>query len=738
MATAIGPAPKPSGAAPPRLALRPDSWAFKYGGLAEGRFGYDKSGFSPTEYVLPSIGTTENAITVEIEKFQRANIYGFTSRELGELDCLPTRELEPGNLQNGIIPILRRERWERFPAQPDLTRDHLYPLQNGNGMWSGDNPEVWAILEPVVKLASRMLMSIHVMPWFDALLNGQRKPVPDSRLHPENQGEIGLDYITLRAFTPDEQGYLARQRDQAFEELRTIYRYQFGFMISSESPAGPEQDAAEALALTFENHCYMLNNPSTNKSWRSFTFINISQLELLMRDGLNTAERMMIEWSIANTVKPIVHEVMHAVASIFTSLRNLYHLAEPYFEDECLSEVGYTFESLMNSGIPEAILSDPDDPSPPLGHLLQRMWPSYTDVFSRNPETPILKDPGPYTYNEYFPIPISFYEDIQQENFWSVVRQYGNCVFHYRALKEGARVQYTVMDIVDGKFKSKNTGRFTEQSPIKILNGQFRSDVLGLMAAINLSPEEREALRFGVDLINSSDAQEKFWSLGVEQRRAIQRVKDAMAYASQNGAHPQLNLIIFSFTTQAITHHGKMIINLKAQELANGTIYTDRRANFLAWNQGVRSFIRELVRKDPQGYTSAGVEELRLEQCWMYLWSLHDPNTRSGKDWLEFQILQNARQGIANGDKELCRSYCSRLIGEDWRSLFAECSARFILFILDKDVTAGLSDRVVELKNVASVLAKVLANAPPFWKDEVEALQTDVQLILLRMPMQGL
>jgi hypothetical protein len=73
-------------------------------------------------------------------------------------------------------------------------------------------------------------------------------------------------------------------------------------MISSEHPAGPEDDALDSLGLTFENHSYMLYDPATNKSWRSFTFINILPLEQLLRDGLNTAERLMIEWSVAETV----------------------------------------------------------------------------------------------------------------------------------------------------------------------------------------------------------------------------------------------------------------------------------------------------------------------------------------------------------------------------------------------------------------------------------------------------
>jgi len=73
-------------------------------------------------------------------------------------------------------------------------------------------------------------------------------------------------------------------------------------MVSSESPRGPEEEAVEALALTLENHSYMIYDPATNKRWRSITFINVFQLELLMRDGYNTADRMLLQWSVANTV----------------------------------------------------------------------------------------------------------------------------------------------------------------------------------------------------------------------------------------------------------------------------------------------------------------------------------------------------------------------------------------------------------------------------------------------------
>jgi hypothetical protein len=143
-------------------------WASRYGPAAEGM---DFSGYTPADLAFPKyvIGNTTEAARMGdieiIEEFQRTRLYGFTTRELGDLDCLPTRELAPSDLKNPIIPLLRRDRWEVIPIQPDFTRTNLYPLKNGRGNWIAANDEVWKILKPVLILASRMLMSSHNLPW---------------------------------------------------------------------------------------------------------------------------------------------------------------------------------------------------------------------------------------------------------------------------------------------------------------------------------------------------------------------------------------------------------------------------------------------------------------------------------------------------------------------------------------------------------------------------------------------
>ncbi|KUJ17619.1 uncharacterized protein LY89DRAFT_546953, partial [Mollisia scopiformis] len=99
------------------------------------------------------------------EKHQRSNLYGFTTRELTELDCMPTREVKPADVQSYIIPLLQRQTWETVPVQPDFQRTRLYPLKNGNGNWVASNDVVWQVMEPCVRLASQTLMSAHLLPW---------------------------------------------------------------------------------------------------------------------------------------------------------------------------------------------------------------------------------------------------------------------------------------------------------------------------------------------------------------------------------------------------------------------------------------------------------------------------------------------------------------------------------------------------------------------------------------------
>jgi hypothetical protein len=136
------------------------NFASKYGVRAIGDL---KSNLTPLQDAFPTLRPTPNL--EEKEDYQRQMFYGFTSNELNRLDCFPTRQISPGDLAGGILPMLQPDRWEVTPCQPDFTRDHLYPITNGTGNWIMSNPQVGNIMQQPLKIASRIMSSVQLLPW---------------------------------------------------------------------------------------------------------------------------------------------------------------------------------------------------------------------------------------------------------------------------------------------------------------------------------------------------------------------------------------------------------------------------------------------------------------------------------------------------------------------------------------------------------------------------------------------
>ena len=142
----------------------PTEWAKKYGNFLDGSH---KSGLTPVNsFPAAGISAQEAEEIRRIEKIQHEELLDFTTRELEQMDTLCIRELKEANLPKNIIPMLRRENWENLPPQPMYSTPYQYKVPNGIGVWSAfSNDNVWEIMEPIVTLASKILLSTHLLPW---------------------------------------------------------------------------------------------------------------------------------------------------------------------------------------------------------------------------------------------------------------------------------------------------------------------------------------------------------------------------------------------------------------------------------------------------------------------------------------------------------------------------------------------------------------------------------------------
>lgn len=301
-------------------------------------------------------------------------------------------------------------------------------------------------------------------------------------------------------------------------------------------------------------------------------------------------------------------------------------------------------------------------------------------------------------FDEMFPIPISFYQDMQQEEFWSVaVRAYGHKILHYRSLKQGSRVAQA-LNSVTGKLKQHPAVRFSlADHTFPTLNNQFISAFETLRTALSLTPEQRQAMEFGRAFLLSARTEQQFWDNTASQAALVQTAMTLMKNATQM-ADTDINRQ-FVFETllncmiNATSNHEVQIAAIQSLEVINNTTYPDRRAALKAWNRGTRVFIRNLKAADTINVIDVELPLLNLEICRMILYDPSDLTQQVTEEFIELQSIALARVCFDSGDLVQCRNLCLGVIGTTFCSIFAQCGAEAILFALDRDAFVGWDER---------------------------------------------
>jgi len=138
-------------------------WATRYWGNL--KWSNTRSGFTAVKLLLAPLRFQNQSAParplekLETLKFQREELYEFTTQQLIDLGSISDAPMKPSDVRQIIIPFLEKENrcagerqiFEGYPTgDGDRQRFRGYPLGGGRqGIWSASNPAVWAVWNPV-------------------------------------------------------------------------------------------------------------------------------------------------------------------------------------------------------------------------------------------------------------------------------------------------------------------------------------------------------------------------------------------------------------------------------------------------------------------------------------------------------------------------------------------------------------------------------------------------------------
>ncbi|KAF7931109.1 uncharacterized protein EAE97_009318 [Botrytis byssoidea] len=669
----------------------------KYGAWSENP---QISGLTPLAplFPKPNMDPEEIVLRNRIEDFQREQFDGFTARELADMDVITDRQLKESTLDNPIMPLFQQQRWEIQPHQPDLTRDHMYPLiidgvQRGD--WSMHNPLVYEKMKPVLQLASRTIMSMYTLPWFAALIFGQRVPINLARIRPKD--EVPDNLVAFLPYHITDYSVIRKKMEQVFEDLEKNWNCKFGFMSPDEDPRGPEYpiDPEDELpdsvyGLTVTNYQYMEYHEAEDKEWQIYVWLAYSRLQSLFRNDLTTSERKMVEWATAIT---LVHEIIHAINFVCpridgTRVQNPDDENPPwFFDEEPLAEAGFSFEVALNGGTVRSFTTAVK--GMPYGHWFETVWPSVESQDLCGSKSITLMNPGPFDYQEKFPIPASFYEDMQQREFWDyTVHRFGHKLFHYRSINHGVRLNFNIYtkNRTPIKFRDISTIRIGPVTPElghdnQILRERWKS-VHAILGAQGETEEGKIALRFGMSLLQSSKIERSFWTYEETQRRGVAAIFEHLSKQSvseEERLSDFTHLIGFMWTIVQ-NHKIKIDALLKSGQADIPQIQVpseERRRALLAWNRGTSIFVNQCLKEFPNASEDHRFQlstlRLSLEILRLQLFSpnLRVETIKSGPNFIELALLLHLQVAFLKGDRVLCRDHVKKIREIEGCSIFA-------------------------------------------------------------------
>lgn len=321
----------------------------------------------------------------------------------------------------------------------------------------------------------------------------------------------------------------------------------------------------------------------------------------------------------------------------------------------------------------------------PIGYWVDTTYPAISHgSCSTCPK--ILINPAPPDEKVQHPVPVTFYEDIQQEEFWNVgIRMFGFPLLHYRFIREGARVKYkSFFNYVTRRFQWSTDGqpvRLSGDLPFPGPWNTFQDKLAKLGAIMDETPYQRAATAFGQQIVRSAKEQNIFWTNFNMQEDRVKQIITQSTGPGPNSEQERVEMTtkIVELLGEAVCHHHNMTVSVINLEQENSITRVARRDRLLGWNRGCRQFIKELLVCCTPGRDDANIANLErnLLQLEVSRMEMYDPleGPHDVEDRVEFQDVLVA----SNSASVVQHDICTKILANLQSSLFGTCCADIMI-----------------------------------------------------------
>ncbi|CZR58456.1 uncharacterized protein PAC_08348 [Phialocephala subalpina] len=378
--------------------------------------GTGKSGLTP-------IPPNERDRNEDLDIYQKSLFWGFSTQDIESVGGFAPSYFSLIRLSNPINPVFHQNKWlsEKF-------NDVSFLRLPGNldGYWQAHDPRVWDILQPVLRLASNFLENHDLVFWWSIVIDRRYKSIEDG-IPDECSGN---KLIRVRAPLPGRNaspGVRSSGFKEEFDEILKGVNFAIGSGRTELSSGLPHGISGFLSAQHRAGY------------WggRGTIMIAVENLEPLLRDNLTPSERLVDEFRIAAS---LLHEVAHGVWSMLCERHGRPKNPEPYFENQCLAELGFSLEQAVLGGVGRPLTSISnikpftDDTGFSAAGIFHHAWPNaffanYLNVTGL-PLAPTLNPlPRNWYFRDSWILPVAYYDSLNHEDFWTVhARSYSDAI----------------------------------------------------------------------------------------------------------------------------------------------------------------------------------------------------------------------------------------------------------------------------------------------------------------------